>query len=56
MAVIETINLVPGLLTQHMWLAVLMLVKLIMCNDVPGCWVDVWRSGILLLYSCKAAF
>jgi len=21
------------------------LVTLIMCNDVPGCWVDVWRSG-----------
>jgi len=21
------------------------LVKLITCNDVPGCWVDVWRSG-----------
>jgi len=21
------------------------LVKLIMCNDIHGCWVDVWRSG-----------
>jgi len=21
------------------------LVKLIMCSDVPGRWVDVWRSG-----------
>jgi len=32
------------------------LVKLIMCSDVPGCWVDVGRSGTFLLYSCKVAF
>ena len=32
------------------------LVKLITCNDIPGCWVDVWRSGTFLLYSCKVAF
>jgi len=31
------------------------LVKLIMCNDVPGRWVNVWRSGTFLLYSCKVA-
>ena len=24
------------------------LVKLITCSGVPGCWVDVWRSGKLL--------
>ena len=32
------------------------LAKLIMCKDIPGCWVDVWRSGTFLLYSCKVAF
>jgi len=32
------------------------LVKLITCNDVPGCWVDMCRSGTFLLYSCEAAF
>jgi len=32
------------------------LVKLIMCNDIPGCWVDMWKSETFLLYSCKAAF
>jgi len=21
------------------------LVKLVMCNGIPGCWVDIWRSG-----------
>ena len=21
------------------------LVKLITCSDVPGCWMDIWRSG-----------
>jgi len=25
------------------------LVKLITCKDVPGHWVDVWRSGTFLL-------
>jgi len=32
------------------------LVKLIMWNDIAGCWVDMWRSGTFLLYSCKVAF
>ena len=32
------------------------LVKLIACNDVPGCWVDMWRSGAFLLYSYKVGF
>jgi len=32
------------------------LVKLITWNGIPGHWVDVWRSGTFLLYSCKAAF
>ena len=32
------------------------LVKLIMCNDIPGHWVNMWRSSTFLLYSCKAAF
>jgi len=32
------------------------LVKLIICNDVPGRWVDMWGSGTFLLYSCKVAF
>ena len=31
------------------------LVKLITYNDVPGHWVDVWRSGTFLLYSYKEA-
>jgi len=25
------------------------LVKLTTCNDVPGSWVDVWRSDIFIL-------
>ena len=24
--------------------------------SLPGCWVDMWRSGTFLLYSSKAAF
>ena len=28
--------------------------KLVTCNDVPGCRVDVWRSGTFLLYSAGA--
>ena len=32
------------------------LVKLITCNDAPGCWVDMWRSGRFLLYSYEVAF
>jgi len=32
------------------------LVKLITCSYVPGCWVDVWRSGRFLIYSCEVAF
>ena len=31
-------------------------VKLITCDDVPGCWVDMWRSGRFLMCSCEAAF
>ena len=31
------------------------LVKLITCSDVPGHWVDVWRSDTFL-HSCKVAF
>ena len=27
------------------------LVKLITCNDIPGRWVDVWRSGTFILYT-----
>jgi len=31
------------------------LVKLVTCSDVPGRWVDVWRSGIhvFFLYRCS---
>ena len=29
------------------------LVKLITCSDVPGHWVNVWKSGTFLLYSSK---
>ena len=32
------------------------LVKLVVSNDVPGHWVDMWRSGTFHLYSCEAPF
>ena len=32
------------------------LVKLFTCNDIPGRWMDMRRSGTILLYSCKSAF
>jgi len=32
------------------------LVKLTICSDVPGRWVDVWRSGTFFLCSCEVTF
>jgi len=32
------------------------LVELNMCSDLPGRWVEVWRSGTFVVYSCKVAF
>ena len=50
----------PGLLTPvfvtHSTNAGEGSVKLITCNDIPGRWVNMWRSATYLLYSCKTAF
>lgn len=41
--------------SQHLLLAVLMregLVRIVTSSDVPGRWVDVWRSGTCTCHSC----